>query len=79
MNPHNITKIIRKNSFDYYCKDCNASYPTKKSLIEDHPNLDDTLIIIYDKRELEEALEIKLKQAFRNAKSHTQILAENNS
>lgn len=49
-NPHNITKFIRNYSSDYFCEECNASYPTKKSLKEDHADLSEHLIVIQVKR-----------------------------
>lgn len=77
MNSHTITKLVRKNSSYYYCEEHNTSYPTKQSLESDHPNLDETLIVIFDKRQVQEFLEFKLQEAYHNDKSHTQILTEN--
>lgn len=80
MNSHKITKIIRKNSTDYLCENHNnttVSYPTKQSLKEDHPNLDESTIIIFDKKKIQESIEFRLEQAQINDKSHTQILMEN--
>ena len=48
--PHHITKFIRNYNSDYYCEEHNTSYPTKKSLKEDHPELHDHIITIYVKR-----------------------------
>ena len=36
---HNITKMLKPKSYYYYCEDCNASYPSLKSVKEDHANL----------------------------------------
>ena len=46
MKQHNITKIILKNNCirDYYCNDCNTSYPSLESVTVDHPNLDTSQI-----------------------------------
>jgi len=49
MSPHNVTKFVRNYSSDYFCEEHNASYPTKKSLAEQH-DLDNTIIKIYIKR-----------------------------
>ncbi len=52
---HKITKIIKKNSIKYLCENhdnSTVSYPDFKSLKEDHPNLEETLIIICDLREI---------------------------
>lgn len=49
---HNVTKFVRNFSSDYLCHNCNTSYPTKKSLVEDH-DLDKTLIVICIKRKEE--------------------------
>jgi len=76
-NSHNITKFIRKTSTDYFCEEHNASYPTKKSLREDHPDIDDIMITIFDKRKLEDTIQFRLTEACINDKSHTQILMEN--
>jgi len=48
---HKITKIIKNNSIEYKCENHNntsVSYPTKKSLEADHPNLEELLIVICD-------------------------------
>ena len=37
---HNITKIILKKSFRFFCNNCNTSYPTLKSVLGDHPKMD---------------------------------------
>jgi len=52
INTHSITQFIRKNSSDYFCEDHNASYPTLKSLKEDHEFLDSTQFVLIDKREI---------------------------
>jgi hypothetical protein len=52
---HKITKIIKKNSIEYLCENHNGttvSYPSFQSLEKDHPNLEETLIIICDLREI---------------------------
>lgn len=46
MNPHNITKYIRDYTSDYYCKDHNKTYSTKKLLKVDHPDLKKHIVII---------------------------------
>ena len=46
-----ITKFVRKNSTDYFCDNCNASYPTLKSLGADHPELVESEFTVIDKME----------------------------
>ncbi len=46
-----ITKFVRKNSTDYFCDNCNASYPTLKLLRADHPELVESEFIVIDKTE----------------------------
>jgi len=50
---HKITKIIKKNSIEYLCENHDnktVSYPSFQSLQKDHPNLEETMIIICDLR-----------------------------
>lgn len=50
---HKITKIIKKNSIEYLCENhdnTTVAYPSFKSLQEDHPNLEETMIVICDLR-----------------------------
>jgi len=52
---HKITKIIKKNWTEYHCENHNGTtvaYPDFKSLQKEHPNLEDTLIVICDLREI---------------------------
>lgn len=46
---HSITKFIRKYDSYYTCYTCNTSYPTKKSLAEDH-DMKKTIVTIQIKR-----------------------------
>jgi len=46
---HNITKFIRNFGSDYFCEECNTSYPSKKALAEDH-DIEKVLITIQVKR-----------------------------
>ena len=75
MKSHKITKFIRNNSFDYFCEDHNTSYSTKKSLQEDHDNLDESLIILIDKVKLQEKID---KLSVPSMESHTKKLLEMN-
>jgi len=50
---HKITKIIKKNSIEYLCENhgnTTVSYSTFQSLQKDHPNLEETMIVICDLR-----------------------------
>lgn len=38
---HIITKITRKNSIEYFCKNCNTNYSRKIWIKEDHPGIDE--------------------------------------
>lgn len=51
LKQHNITKIILKNNSirDYYCGDCNTSYPNLGLVTADHPNLDKSQITSFYK------------------------------
>ena len=48
---HIITKFVRKNSTDYFCDNCNASYPSFKSLKADHPEIEQSDLVVVNKTE----------------------------
>ena len=78
--PHNITHFIRNYSSDYYCEEHNTSYPTKKSLKEDHPNLHEHLVTIQVKRPslTRQELQEKYENLCENSKKlHSEKLLEN--
>jgi len=47
---HNVTKSVTDYDSYYYCEEHNTSYPTKKSLAEEH-DMDKTVVKIRIKRD----------------------------
>jgi hypothetical protein len=47
---HDVIKFIRNTKSDFKCADCNASYPTMRSLSESHVGMTVTITVI-DKRD----------------------------
>jgi len=52
---HEIFKFVRNHSIDYTCYTCRVAYPSRKSLVKDHPDLiENNFITVQDKRTPEE-------------------------
>ena len=47
---HTIRKIIKKNSVDYFCNECNAHYARLSWILEDHPGFDTKNFNVHDLR-----------------------------
>ena len=79
---HKITKVIKKNSIEYLCENHDGktvSYPTMKSLQDDHPNLDELLITKSDLRSIPDLQELVNEKSIPSMESHTRKLSENSN
>lgn len=85
---HKIIQKIKKNSAEYLCENHDGktvSYPNFKSLKEDHPDIEDIMIVKCDLRTINairdkqlKELEQRMKIACNNDNSHTKKLSEEN-
>lgn len=51
LGKHQVTNIIARNNYKRHtCHTCNKHYPNQSLMLEDHPNIDEIELTVYDKR-----------------------------